>query len=340
MAKYLCRCSTRSGFGPLLFLIYINDLPDGLTSLCKIFPDDTSLFSKVIDKNNPNSQLNSDLAKISKWAFQWKISFSTDPNKQAIEVRFSNKRNKENYPPLQLNSTDVQIADSQKHLGLILGSKLNFNEHIESKITNCNKIIGLMKKLSLILSRKSLLTIYKSFVRKIFYKESFIRKIEMVQHNAALITTGAFKGTSRDKIYQSLVWNLWQIEDGLENFFFHKIILGLLPSYLKDYPVPCDNLRTYLTRSSTQKTIKTFPARTKTFEQSFFPHCAEAWGNLSEVLRNIDSINTFKSSILNFVRPRENSVSAVHDINGVKLLTRLRLDFSHLSEHNSIPKST
>ena len=66
---------------------------------------------------------------------------------------------------MQFNSTNVHIPDSQKHLGLILDSKLNFNEHIESKITKCNKIIGLMKKLSLILSRKSLLTIYKSFVR-------------------------------------------------------------------------------------------------------------------------------------------------------------------------------
>ena len=44
-------------------------------------------------------------------------------------------------------------------------------------------------------------------------------------------------------------------------------------------------------------------------------------------------INTFKSSILNFVRLRENSVFEVHDIRGVKLLTRLRLDFSHLNEH-------
>ena len=272
------------------------------------------------------------------------MSVNPDPNKQAIEVCFSNKRDKENYQPLQFNSTDVQIADSQKHLGLILDSKLNFNEHIESKITKCNKIIGLMKKLSLILSRKSLLTIYKSFVRPnldyadIIYdkplNESLKRKIEMVQYNAALIITGAFKGTSRDKIYQEL---------GLESLadrrwtrkliFFHKIILGLLPSYLKDYLIPCDNLRTYLTRSSTQKRIKTFPARTKIFESSFFPHCAEAWGNLSEELRNINSINTFKTSILNFVRPRENSVFEVHDINGVKLLTRLRLDFSHLNEH-------
>ena len=142
------------------------------------------------------------------------MSFNPDPNKQAIEVRFSNKRDKENYQPLQFNSSDVQIVDSHKHLGLILDSKLNFNEYTESKITKCNKIIGLMKKLSLILSRKSSLTIYKSFVRPnldyadmIYDKplnESLKRKIEMVHHNAALIITGAFKGTSHDKIYREL----------------------------------------------------------------------------------------------------------------------------------------
>ena len=130
-----------------------------------------------------------------------------------------------------------------------------------------------------------------------------------------------------------MVWNLWQIEDGLEKKNLHKIILGLLPSYLTDYLIPCDHLRTSLIRSSTQKIIKTFTARTKTFESSFFPHCAEAWRNLSEELRNEKSINKFKTSILNFVRPTENSVFEVHDINGVKLLTRLRLNFSHLNEH-------
>ena len=61
-------------------------------------------------------KLNSDIAKISKWAFQWKMSFNPDSNKQTIEVRFSNKCHKENFPPSQFNSTGVQIADSQKHL--------------------------------------------------------------------------------------------------------------------------------------------------------------------------------------------------------------------------------
>ena len=52
-----------SVLGPLLFLIYINDLPDGIISMCKIFADDTSLFSKVLDINKSVTELNTDLEK-------------------------------------------------------------------------------------------------------------------------------------------------------------------------------------------------------------------------------------------------------------------------------------
>ena len=84
--------------GPLLFLIFTNqfnfhDLPDGITSICKIFADDSSLFSKVYDIDISPKELNSDLAKISKWAFQWKTQFNPDSNKQANEVIFSRKKN-------------------------------------------------------------------------------------------------------------------------------------------------------------------------------------------------------------------------------------------------------
>ena len=84
-----------SVLGPLLFLIFINDLPDGIASLCKIFADDTSLFSKVYDIDISAKELNSDLENISKWAFQWKMQFNPDPNKQANEVYFSKKNKKQ-----------------------------------------------------------------------------------------------------------------------------------------------------------------------------------------------------------------------------------------------------
>ena len=70
-----------SVLGPILFLIYINDLPDGIKSICKILADDTSLFSKVKGKNCSTVEFNSDLKIISNWAFQWKMLFNPDPNK-------------------------------------------------------------------------------------------------------------------------------------------------------------------------------------------------------------------------------------------------------------------
>ena len=59
-----------SGFGPLLLFIYVNDLPDGITSISKIFVDDTSFFKKVLDVNESTRKLNFDLQKISEWTFQ------------------------------------------------------------------------------------------------------------------------------------------------------------------------------------------------------------------------------------------------------------------------------
>ena len=148
----------------LLFLIYINDLPHEIRSSCKTFAGDTSLFSKTENKNYCNFQLNKDLEAISKWAFQWNMLFNPDPVKQELEVCFSHKRDKGVYPPLQFNNNDVRPANSQKHLGIVLDSRLDFNEYVKNKINKCNKSIGIMKKHSLTLSRNSLLTIYKTFV--------------------------------------------------------------------------------------------------------------------------------------------------------------------------------
>ena len=92
--------------------------------------------------------------------------FNPDPNNQTAEILFSKKQHeKENCSPLNFNGDNLQTAISQKHVGLILDSKLDFNEHISKKINKCKEIIGIMKKFSPFLSRKTLLTIYKSFFR-------------------------------------------------------------------------------------------------------------------------------------------------------------------------------
>ena len=93
--------------GPLLFLIYVNDLPNGLKSKCNLFADDTSLFSVAHDLNTSASDINNDLKLISDWAFQWKMSFNPDPGQQAQEIIFNRKKMKSSHPSVYFNIIPV-----------------------------------------------------------------------------------------------------------------------------------------------------------------------------------------------------------------------------------------
>ena len=182
--------------GPLFFLIYINDLRNELKSNAKLFADDTSLFTIVKDKSESANILNKDLSEISKWAYNWKMLFNPDPSKPAKEVVFSRKKKEQSHPAISLNNIQVERTSYHKHLGLILDENLNFKQHIDSALLKMNKGISVIKKLRYSLSRKSLLTIYKAFLRPlidyadIIYDqpptESFCDKIESVQYKAAL----------------------------------------------------------------------------------------------------------------------------------------------------------
>ena len=80
--------------GPLLFLIYINDLEKNIKSNVKFFADDKMLYFIVKDPELTASDLNQDLHTIQQWAHQWKLEFNPDPTKQATEVQFSCKTSK------------------------------------------------------------------------------------------------------------------------------------------------------------------------------------------------------------------------------------------------------
>ena len=81
------------------------------------------------------------------------------------------------------------------------------------------------------------------------------------------------------------------------------------------------------------KIIQQIRGRTKVFENSFFPYYIKERLKLGDEIRSIESSKQFKKAILDFIRPKENSIYAIHDISGLKSLTRLRLNFSHLNVH-------
>ena len=129
--------------GPLFFFIYINNYSKTLSSITKLFADDTSILSVVHDVDLSAKQLNDDLNKISEWLFQWIMVFNPDLSEQAQENFFSHKSHKTSHPKVNFDNSPVVQNTYQKHLGLYLNEKLYFSHHIKETYRS----IGVIKKL-------------------------------------------------------------------------------------------------------------------------------------------------------------------------------------------------
>ena len=235
--------------------------------------------------------LNHDLNLIKLWAHNWRMSFNPDPTKQAVEVTFSKKRIQTNLPPIFFNGAPVMRVHEQKHLGVILDSKLSFASHIQSVISKCRQGIGMLRFLSKYLPRNTLNEIYKLYVRPhldygdIIYHipqnicefsqtvtlTNLMEKLESVQYSAALAVTGAWKGTSRQKIYGELGWESLNLRRWSRRLvLFYKIINNLTPDYTRS-PVPQLQESDYSLRR--RAAVGQIRARTERFKSSFYPNC-------------------------------------------------------------------
>ena len=242
-----------SVLGPLLFLVFINDLIHGMKSDARIFADDTSLFIIVDDPDVAFDILSHDLKLVEQWAKQWRMLFNPDISKPPIEVIFSTKRKPPNHRPLMFNGALVKKVDEHKHLGLILDSGLTFNSHIDAAIKKANKGIGAIRYMFKYAPRASLEQVYKSNIRPqveycdiIFHHSppenplskdlnTKMKKIESVQLQAAYAVTGAWKGSSRDKLYDDLGWELLSHRRWFRRMsVFYKIVNKQSPGYLVD----------------------------------------------------------------------------------------------------------
>ena len=235
--------SQGSILGPLLFLISIKDLSNGVSLNCQLFADDTSLFSVVNNIQSSAATLRNDLTVISNWAFQWKMIFNPDMTKQVQDVIFSRKTKKMLHPFLLFNDIPLKNSISQKHLGLTLD--VNFVEHIKNITHKSSKTVGLLRGFQPILPRSSLLTIYKTFIRgqldfaDVIYNQtcnsSFHEKLESIQCKACLAITGAIRETSSEKLYQELGLESLKSRRWFRKLCnFYKILNEKFASYLFD----------------------------------------------------------------------------------------------------------
>ena len=163
------------------------------------------------------------------------------------------------------------------------------------------------------------------------FNESFHKKFESVQFNAAIVITGAIRGTSSKKLFQEL---------GLESLksrrWFRKLCLFYKIFHEKSPPcllqlIPLNN-NVCSTRSSQSNKILCFKIRHNFLKDSLFPAVISKWNSLDINTQN-SSVNVFKKELQKFIRPEPNSTYNIHHIKGLKLLTRLQLRLSHLDDH-------
>ena len=185
--------------GPLLFLVYINDLTDNVPSNMKLYANDSSLFAHVSGVDSTHNQIEKDLETIVAWAIQWKMLFNPDITKQAVEVIFSVKNKNLIHPDLIFNRIPVSRGNFTKHLGVYLDERVSFAKHVRETIIKAKKGIALLKFISKYVSRNVLNMAYKLYIRLhldygdvIFHnqREDMMNLIEQVQYKAALIVTG------------------------------------------------------------------------------------------------------------------------------------------------------
>ena len=335
--------------GPILFLIYINDLFEVVSSDIRIFADDTFIF-RIIDQSSA-LELSRDLDRITDWAHAWKMLFNPDLSKQAVEVVFSKKRTKSIVLPLTFNGIAVKQADETKHLGIILDSKLNFKLHLDEKLANARSGLGLMKQLKKWVSHRVLENIYKLYVRPnldyadvIYHKAAqkvsifnneitdlLMSSVESIQIEAGRIVSGAWKGTNTDKLYKNLGWESLQDRRTMRKLcIIYETLDTRFPNYLHDSL----ELQKYHQNSRFYNQMLLKPIHcSNPYKHSFFPATITDWNKLDREVKESNSKTIFKKRILNIIRPKKASYFGMRCNDRVRYLTMLRVELSPLRDH-------
>ena len=114
--------------GPLLFLLYINNIVEDIHSSIRRFADNTSLYIIVDNPVQAADQLNSDLTKIHQWVNKWLVTFNPTKSEPII---FSMKRIKPHHPTVLMDNIQINEVFANKHLGVIFSNDCTWHEYLE-----------------------------------------------------------------------------------------------------------------------------------------------------------------------------------------------------------------
>ena len=326
-----------SRLGPLLFIIFMNDIKNNLESEVLIFADDTTLLASGLNTEQTSSQLNRDLTKIQLWSSTWKVKFNAEKSKNMV---FSNKQLL-NIPTILFNNTNIERVTSHRHLGVYLTTSLDWSLHVHHICLRASRKLAVLRSVKE-LSRSTLDLLYKLTVRSLidyalplYYgtlNQSLVRRLNLIQYRAAKLVTGALHLSSSIKLDHELGWeSLEKRYDCLGLILFHKIHLNLTRPLIKTF-MPEINYHELNTRHKFM--YKPFPFKNKSFSNSFFPSFTKKWIALPAEVRIENDMTEFKNKIKDLFRPTKfKFFSRTGNKRGESLMTQLRVGRSYLNDH-------
>ncbi len=172
-----------SVLGPLLFVIFINDLPEELQTRTYLFADDTKVYN-VIRGEEDQTKLQQDLNKLEEWSDRWLLRFHPDKCKHMHVGKQTETIHK-----YSLNNKELETIEEEKDIGVTVDNKLTFESHLNLKVNKATRIFVMLRRTFKYIDTKALTNIYKTLVRTHLdyassawapYKVKHIEKLESV----------------------------------------------------------------------------------------------------------------------------------------------------------------
>ena len=329
--------------GPLLALIYLNDL-DGVTDNdLFFFADDTILFkSHRHNSGDAVTSLQTDIDRIKTYGDKWDIKFNSS---KTIQQTFTNRRT-QNAPNLRFGDKPIPLVETHKHLGLTLSTSLRFHDHVNDIVKKVNGTLGPLYPIAKFIPRHILSKIYATYVRPFFDYSDIVyhghltvadmTRLERLQNRAARLTTGALLRTPTDKLLTDLGWTSLRTRRDINcATYLYKIMNSRFcaPEYLTNVlPPKRDQINFHTLRNPTHISIP--PSRLSSYRNSFIPSAVRSWNRLSQETRNKPSLMTFKRAVLHEYGVQRPSLFFSYGSKENNILhTRLRLEASLLKTH-------
>ena len=309
-----------SVLGPLLFVLYINDLPDVVKSNILLFADDTKIFHQVKSREDA-LLLQKDIDELQQWSDKWLLRFNTDKCHVITLGKFNNIQYTHRY---SLYDAELDHVFEEKDLGVVIDMELTFDEHITSKVKKANGIMGLIRRSFSFLDPETFKRLYTSFVRPHLeyaqpvwtpHLRKYIKLMENVQERATKLVDGMKNmdyAQRLEKLDLPTLLHRRERGDMIQVWkHFNSYDQSTLSSSFIHYPRINRKHRHQITWNRPKDGSNGIQAN------SFYFRISKTWNNLPQKVVEAKTIDAFKSGLDDawINHPTKRSIDAPSDTN-------------------------